>query len=92
MKNYKTFNIEFFDGDDLYLVEGIYYPGHPGVHTLANGDPGYPSDPDEIDVAAVVKNGTEFTVKQVDEFNCNDKLMDATFYQASLQMEEKYGY
>jgi hypothetical protein len=27
-----------------------YYPGRPGVHTLRNGDPGFPDDPPELEV------------------------------------------
>jgi len=30
-----------------------YTPGSPGVHTLRNGDPGYPPDPPEWDVTEV---------------------------------------
>ena len=29
---------------------GTYLPGDPGVHTYANGDPGYPSTPDSIEI------------------------------------------
>ena len=27
-----------------------YHPGRPGVHTLSNGDPGYPDEPAEFDI------------------------------------------
>ena len=30
-----------------------YTPGRPMVHTLRNGDPGYPVDPEEVDFHAV---------------------------------------
>ncbi len=30
-----------------------YSPGSPGVHTLPNGDPGYPDEPDELEITDV---------------------------------------
>lgn len=37
-----------------------YSPGRPGVHTLPNGDPGYPDDPAELEVTVVQIEGCEF--------------------------------
>lgn len=44
-------------GASLTLAEPVpvqvnfhYAPGSPGRHTLPNGDPGYPPEPDELDI------------------------------------------
>lgn len=34
------------------LVTYAYYPGHPGRHTMPNGDPGYPPEPAETEIHA----------------------------------------
>lgn len=54
------------------LINGIPHkatytitPGRPGMHTLPNGDPGYPDDPDEIEVHEVItwdEDGNEIDV------------------------------
>jgi hypothetical protein len=31
-------------------IDFTYLRGAPAVHTLRNGDPGYPADPDELDI------------------------------------------
>lgn len=36
-----------------------YSPGRPGVHTLRNGDPGYPDDPAELEITAVMVDGED---------------------------------
>ena len=35
-------------GERDYTAHFDYSPGRPGVHTLRNGDPGYPDDPAEL--------------------------------------------
>jgi hypothetical protein len=45
----------FYD-DEEWTVDYDYSPGRPGVHTLRNGDPGYPDDPPELWIN-VVRNG-----------------------------------
>jgi hypothetical protein len=42
-----------------------YSPGSPGVHTLSNGDPGFPDDPEEFDiteVSFVKSNGSKIEI------------------------------
>jgi hypothetical protein len=34
-------------------VEWDYYPGSPDVHTLPNGDPGYPGDLPELNILSM---------------------------------------
>ncbi len=34
-----------------------YSPGSPGVHTLPNGDPGYPDEPDELEITEIILVG-----------------------------------
>lgn len=47
----RTLNIEM--GELTLEVEATYRPGTPDVHTLPNGDPGYPGDPPELDIDSV---------------------------------------
>jgi hypothetical protein len=42
----------FYD-DEEWTVDYDYSPGRPGVHTLRNGDPGYPDEPAELYVNTV---------------------------------------
>jgi hypothetical protein len=42
----------FYD-DEEWTVDYDYSPGRPGVHTLRNGDPGYPDDPPELSINAI---------------------------------------
>lgn len=44
-------------GDTEAWVEYEYSPGRAGVHTLPNGDPGFPDDPAELAVLNVLVNG-----------------------------------
>jgi hypothetical protein len=44
-------------GDASVFVEYEYTPGRPGVHTLRNGDPGYPDEPAEVVILNVLVNG-----------------------------------
>ncbi len=45
--------------DADYVVEAQYQRGSPGVYTQRNGDPGWPDDPDEIEVLSVVEDSEE---------------------------------
>ena len=36
------------------IVEYEYTPGTPDVYTLPNGDPGYPGDPEEIEILSAI--------------------------------------
>ena len=49
--------VEMALGDSTVMVEYEYSPGRPGVHTLRNGDPGYPDEPAELAVLNVLVNG-----------------------------------
>lgn len=37
-----------------YEVEYIIHRGASGLHTLPNGDPGYPDDADELEIVSVI--------------------------------------
>jgi hypothetical protein len=39
-----------------YKVWFDYSPGRPGVHTLRNGDPGYPDEPPELVINEIERN------------------------------------
>ena len=43
-------------GEAEYTAHFDYSPGRPGVHTLRNGDPGYPDDPPELYVTDLERN------------------------------------
>jgi len=38
-----------------YIVEYSYSPATQGVHTLSNGDPGYPDEPAVVDFLQVIE-------------------------------------
>lgn len=40
-------------GNVKLTAEGEYYKGDPGVHTLRNGDPGYPPSPAEFEIEKI---------------------------------------
>ena len=43
-------------------VEAEFIPGSPGRKYMANGDPGYPDEPDEINILSVIgADGIEYT-------------------------------
>jgi len=35
------------------VIDFDYQPGSPGVHTLPNGDPGYPETPETLEITSV---------------------------------------
>lgn len=56
-------------------ITGTYSPGRPGVHTLRNGDPGYPADPAEFNVEKVEllgvndgRDGEDVLIPETGEF------------------------
>lgn len=49
----------------LVVVDFHYAPGFPACPTLPNGDPGYPAEPDELDIIAV--RGLEHAVLREDD-------------------------
>lgn len=51
MSQRKVFEVAF--QGIRFRVTGDYSPGRPGVHTLRNGDPGWPDEPAELDIETV---------------------------------------
>lgn len=45
--------VEIEVGGHQLRCEYDYTPGRPGVHTMPNGDPGYPDDPEEFVVSRI---------------------------------------
>ncbi len=45
--------INGMDVDNEYEIEFEYRAGRPAVMYLRNGDPGYPADPDELEVIKI---------------------------------------
>ena len=56
---------EMILGEATVMVEYEYSPGRPGVHTLRNGDPGYPDEPAELALLNVLINGCMCDVQDV---------------------------
>lgn len=57
MKLQTTYTLERDDGEITATVVFDFRPGSSAVHTLRNGDPGYPADPDEVDIVSVRDEG-----------------------------------
>lgn len=56
-------------------VDYDFTPGRPGVWTLPNGDPGYPDDPDELDVEAIKIGGVDiYDILSQESINLIDEL------------------
>ena len=57
-----------FELDTGQIVEAIirYYPGRDGVHTLPNGDPGYPSEDAEVEVFDPTLYGEPYDASEVE--------------------------
>lgn len=46
-------NVSITLGDNTLSVDCHYTPGTPDVWYLRNGDPGYPGDPEEIEIERI---------------------------------------
>ncbi len=44
-------------GERDCVIAYDYTRGYPGVHTLRNGDPGYPDEPAELDITDITVDG-----------------------------------
>ena len=67
MKCEHSFEIDDWDLEDIPLiVEYTYFPGEKGVHTLPNGDPGYPDDYPEVELLSC-KLAEDVTTEYEDE-------------------------
>ena len=58
-KNLAYFDVNCHELDCMVTVGVEYEPGRPGVHTLPNGDPGYPDDPPQLQVCEVWVGDTD---------------------------------
>ena len=45
--------------DEMVWLGVAYEPGSPGRHTMANGDPGYPDEPPQMEVCEVWFRGAD---------------------------------
>lgn len=82
------------DGENLEIViEGVFLKGSPGVHTLSNGDPGYPDDPDEInDVEASLPDGTPIRLTDLEYEEAVDKLLEEIANSSNNEDPDEYDY
>ncbi len=63
----RTHTVESFHEFGL-TVEYTFQRGAPAVMYLRNGDPGYPAEPDEIEIVAVRLNGHDIKPLLSDRF------------------------
>ena len=83
--------IDLGNGEAEYTAWFDYSPGRPGVHTLRNGDPGYPDEPGELIVCALERGGISRPI--VDEHGVSmltDAQYDALEAQCSAVIEAEY--
>ena len=58
----KTTRSDKYDPDESEItVHFKYDAGRPAVMYLSNGDPGYPAEPDEINILKIECNGIDIT-------------------------------
>ena len=69
----ETIIAEVYSGLKVYSIEYSYTPGTPDVPYLRNGDPGYPGDPDEIDIIKVFYMEKELTTEEQQEILDTEK-------------------
>ena len=50
------------EGAAPYTVWFDYSPGCPGVHTLPNGDPGYPDEPETLELNEIERLNVTFPI------------------------------
>lgn len=50
---YRSGSTNGMDWEDEQTITFEFRAGRPEVHTLCNGDPGYPADPDEIEFISI---------------------------------------
>ena len=57
------------DGNEIEIeVTGDYTPGSPDVYYTSNGDPGYPGDPEEVEITeAVDPDGNDVELTELEE-------------------------
>jgi len=62
----------------IFQVDYDFTPGRPGMWTLSNGDPGYPDEPDEMNIDAIRVMGIDVydvlsqdTINQIEELVIN---------------------
>lgn len=71
------------DGDDVetvYKITCAISPGDPGCHTMANGDPGWPSTGPEVEILKIEHLGKTIPTTEWDELGINrdmEGIMDA---------------
>lgn len=71
-----------------------YLRGRPGVWYLRNGDPGYPPEPDDFDIVAVICDGADERIRdRIAEIAYeDDDLRDAIGEAYAEEMAAAYEY
>ena len=71
-------------------VEYVFYPGRPGVHTMPNGDPGYPDEPAEIEFTKITDAETGEDLLEL--YTSNDFNPQDALYEAVWEVEQSKNY
>ncbi len=89
MNTQTTMEIERNDEEITVIITGNFIAGSPGVHTLSNGDPGYPADPAEMDDVKSFHGKTEIELTEDETEKAIEKLFEsaAADYQDSKDWE-----
>lgn len=59
---YRSGSTDGMDWEDEQTITFEFRAGRPEVRTLRNGDPGYPADPDEIELVSISPGAGEHGV------------------------------
>jgi hypothetical protein len=61
---YRSGSLNGMDWEDEQTITFEFRAGRPAVMYLRNGDPGYPADPDEIELVSVTPGSSDDLVQQ----------------------------
>lgn len=72
------------------IVHAKFHEGRPGRNYMPNGDPGYPDDPPEVEVIAVMYNGIDYVNVVGEALSENDSFCEkvSKLYAESLMPPE----
>ena len=72
----RTLTLETYIGETDATVTVNYWPGRPAVMYLRNGDPGYPEDPDELEIVSMTLNGSPYVPTDAEASDLIDRLLE----------------
>lgn len=81
-------NITFEAIGLTFQAEVSYTPGRPGVHTLPNGDPGYPDEPPEMTINRLWESSSESGCPWLLDSDVADDIITAALEACEEEAEE----